>query len=291
MKKTMLYTLLALTPLFGEVITLTPFVGNIIYDTDNKKSIKDSSTTYGLYTNIGTLDYLLEFNYAKFTTKYKTDTILGAIEDLNQDDITLAYGHYFKNFMLRGGFHYVNTNDLLLGNGAIAFTSLGGYNFVGYDKYSYGVEAFYSYYSDGRDDLGVAKSIAITQLTPYFSAYNALSLNLGNLLSLKLNYQITGDYSSNSYLSYEISDTLYYKSLFLNVNAYTGEMRTAVRESGFMVVNTLDLMKYGYGATLGYYFTPSTNLSLSYSANTYREYLATADGTNSAATLSLSYKF
>jgi len=102
---------------------------------------------------------------------------------------------------------------------------------------------------------------------------------------------MTGDYSQESYLSYEASETLYYKSLFLTLKGYAGEMRTGVKDSGLTVINTLDLMKTGYGATAGYYFTPSAILSVSYDLSNYREYNTQADGTSSVAALSFTYKF
>jgi len=138
MKKMILATALIASSLLAKVITVTPYMGEINYDNNPHKSVKDYSTMYGLYTSIGTLKYLLELNYSKFITKYKTSPV--PIADLNQDDITIAYGYYFPRFMLRTGIHYINTNDTQLGNGVIGFASIGGYNFIGYDKYSYGLE-------------------------------------------------------------------------------------------------------------------------------------------------------
>ena len=293
MKKLLLVTMLLTSYLLAEVVTLLPYAGAVRYDSDAAKSIKKSSTLYGIHSSVGTLSYLLEFDYSKFQTKYRQDTSVGAIGDLNQDDITLAYGYYFTNFMLRGGIHVISTNDILLGKAVVGFASLGGYNYVGYDKYSYGVEAYYSNYINGYDEGSslVKKNIGIAQYTPYFTAYNALNLNWGNSLILKLNYQIAKNYIQDSYLSYDLSDTLYYKSLFLTLRGYGGEMRSGVKDSGFTVANTLDLMKSGYGTKIGYYFTPSAILSLSYDLNNYREIYLTEDGTNSVATASFSYGF
>ena len=289
MKKTLIATMLITTSLLAEVINILPYGGIVNYDKDIAKSIKDSSTLYGIHTSIGTLSYLLELDYSKFQTKYKDNLI----EDLNQDDITIAYGYYFDNFMLRAGVHNISTNDTFLGDGIVGFASIGGYNYISYDKYTYGVEGYYSHYKNGYDEgpSNIKKTISITQLTPYFTAYNVLNPNWGNSLVLKLNYQIAKDYLQDSYLSYDISDTLYYKSLFLTIRGYTGEMRSGVKDSGFTVINTLDLMKSGYGAKIGYYFTPTALLSLSYDLNNYREVNLLEDGTNSVATASFSYKF
>ena len=286
----MVTTILA-TSLAADVITVLPYAGYIDYDKENTKTVKERSTLFGLHTSIGALSYLLEFEYMKFNTVYKTDTVYGDIDDLNQDDISLAYGYYFSNIMLRGGAHYINTNDILLGDGVIGFATLGGYNFVGYDKYSYGLEGYYSYYKKGHDEKFVRKSIGITQLTPYVSAYNTWSEHWGNLISLKLNYQVAKDYIQDSYLSYEFSDTLYYRSLFLTLRGYTGEMRSGIIDSGFTVANTLDLIKNGYGGKVGYSFTPTAVLSVGYDVNNFREYGAVEDGNNAVAIASFSYGF
>ncbi|MBA1438595.1 MAG: hypothetical protein FAF05_06365 [Epsilonproteobacteria bacterium] len=291
MKKIILYTALSVASLFADVTTVLPFAGAIKYDADKAKSIKDRSSLYGVYANIGDLSYLLELSYTRFTAKYKTNTPYGKIEDLQQDDITLAYAQYFKNFMLRGGVHYINTNDIFLDNGIIVFAGVGGYNYVNYDKYSYGIESYYSSYKDGMDDADVKKSISIMQFTPYFSAYNVLGTNWGNLFSLKLNYQMTGDYTKDSYISYEASETLYYKSLFFVIKGYAGEMKTGVKDGGLTVMNTLDLMKNGYGFGVGYYLIPSGTLSLNYELNNYREYKMQEDGMSAVASFSFAYKF
>ena len=291
MKKFLMVTTILATSLAADVITVLPYVGYIDYDKENTKTVKEKSTLFGLHTSIGSLSYLLEFEYMKFNTVYKTDTIYGDIDDLNQDDISLAYGYYFSNIMLRGGAHYINTNDILLGDGVIGFATLGGYNFVDYDKYSYGLEGYYSYYKKGHDEKFVRKSIGITQLTPYVSAYNSWSEHWGNLISLKLNYQIAKDYIQDSYLSYEFSDTLYYRSLFLTLRGYTGEMRSGIIDSGFTVANTLDLIKNGYGGKVGYSFTPTAVLSVGYDVNSFREYGALEDGSNTVAIASFSYGF
>lgn len=289
MKKIILATTLIAGSLLAEVVTVFPYTGKINYDKSQQKSVKDYSTIYGLYTSVRTLKYLIELDYSKFITKYKVSPT--PIANLNQDDMTVAYGYYFPRFMLRAGAHYINTNDAQLGDGIVGFASVNGYNFVGYDKYSYGLEGYYSLYKKGHDENYVAKSIAITQITPYFTAYNALSVDWGNSFTVKANYQIASDYVKKSYFSYDVSDTVFYKSFFFVLRGYGGEMRTGVKDGGFTVANTLDLMKTGYGTKIAYHFTKKALLSLSYDINNYREYGKTQDGSNSVAVASFSYEF
>ena len=289
MKKTttIATTLLLTSSLFGDVVTVTPYMGGLSYDSSDTKTYKKSGVFYGAYANIGNLNYLAEAAYTKTEIKYKNP----AYNKLNQDEFTLAYAYYWESITLRGGAHYINTNDPILGNGIVGFASIGGYTSSGYNRYNYGLEGYYSYYKDGRDEKNVKKSIGITQLTPYFSAYNVLSNHIGNLLSLKGNWQYTADYVKKSYASFEISDTLYYQKAFLTLKGYGGKMRTAVRQSGFVVVSTLDEVKSGYGASLGYYFTPVLTLTLDYELNNYREFGATQDGRYAVYNANLTMKF
>jgi len=279
MKKKFISALLLVTSLMAEIVSITPYGGQVSYDKESTKSIKNKATLYGVHTSIGNLNYLLELDYLKTDISYK-DT---SIENLDQDDITLTYGVYFTNIMLRGGLHYINTNDPQLGDAYVGFASLGAYNYVGYDKYSYGIEAYYSKYQ--------VNNISLTQYTPYLSAYNALSLNWGNSLNAKFNYQVTPDYLQDTYLSYELSDTLYYKSIFLTLHGYVGEMVSGVKDSGMTVINTLDLMKIGYGTKVGYYFTPDAILSVSYDINSYEEVDLNEEGKNSVIMASFYYGF
>ena len=278
MKKLLLATALVAFTLNAEVVSLLPYGGSLSYDTDNAKSIKDTATLYGAHATVGTLKYLVEVDYLKTDITYK-DTTLG---ELNQDDISFAYGRYFENFILRAGVHYINTNDPLLGNGYVGFATIGGYNYVGYDKYTYGIEAYYSSYDN---------NVSLTQFTPYFTAYKAININWGNTLVLKANYQLTPDYEQSSYLSYDVSDTIYYKSIYLTLRGYGGEMVSGVKDSGFTVINTVDLMQTGYGAKFGYYFTPSAILSLSYDVNNYEEVNLVQAGTSSVGMASFYYGF
>jgi len=289
MKKTVISATLIASSLLAEVVTILPYAATLSYTTDSAKSIKDSSTLYGVHTSVGTLSYLLEFDYAKFQTNYKDPTF----EKLNQDDISIAYGKYFTNFMIRGGAHYINSNDVFLGDGYSVFVTLGGYNYFGYNKLDYGVDGYYTSFSQGRDELNtdVVKPVSIIQISPYLSYYKALNINWGNTIVVRYNYQMAKDYIQESYGSIEVSDTIFYKQAFLTLKGYSGEMRTGVKDSGFTVINTLDLMKSGYGIKLGYTFAYTTTISIGYDTNTFREVDLTEDGTNSAIVASLNYRF
>jgi len=287
MKKITLGIALCATVLLADVATVLPYGGTIDYGNDAGKSAKNRATLLGVHATVGDLNYLVEFDYAHIGTTYKNSTIT----DLSQNDITLVYGKYYKNFMFRVGAHYISTNDPQLDNGIVGIMSLGGYKIYGYDKLSYGLEGYYSYYNKGQDELGNRKSIGIIQLTPYVSFYKSINANWGNTFVAKGNYQKYRDYVDSSSNSYEVSDTIFYKSLFTTLKYFGGEMRTGVKDSGMTVFNTLDLYKSGYDFKVGYTISPALVVSVSYGKNHYIEYGFTDENTNSVAIASLSYKF
>lgn len=294
MKKKFLLFLATVSALTADVVSVTPYAGVLGYENDVTKSIKEKGRFYGLYASVGDLSYLLEADIARTDITYK-ETVKNSypdLEDIAQYDATLAYGRFWSSFYLKGGVHYINSNDVVLNDGIVGILSLGGYKFAGYDKYSYGVEGFFSYYKDGHDDslAYTQKAVSIYQISPYLSAYNVFG-GFGNLFAVKGDYQLTPDYVKNSYFSYTISDTLYYKSLYVNLRWRGGEMKTGVTNGGFAINNTLDLQKSGFGAEAGYYFSYKAILSVGYERNSYIEYGATQEGKWDKTMASFTYKF
>lgn len=278
--------------LMAKVSTVLPYIATIDYGNDSTKSVKDRATLFGIHASQGDLSHLVEIDYSHIKTKYKDR----AITDLSQDDISLAYGKYFPKFMYKVGLHYISTNDDQLNNAIVAITSVGGYKYIGYyDKVSYGLEGYYSYYKDGHDENYVAKKIGIFQATPYISYHKAINVNSANTFVVKGNFEYSSDYVKHNYASYEVSDTLFYKKFFTTLKVYGGEMRSGVKDGGFTVYNTLDLMKRGGEVKVGYYIKPNIVADISYGVNKYSEYdvagTITADNTNSVAVASLSYSY
>jgi len=261
-----------------NVKTVVPYFGGVEYDSSTNKSIKDKSLFGGLYASIGNLSYLSEFSYGYLNTSYKN----GIVADLKQHDIALMHSKYYTSYMFKGGLHYINTNDTVLGDGIILITALGGYKFKAYEKYSYGVEGYYSHYKE---------SISIVQFTPYFGFYKAIDINNKNSLNIKFNYEIASDYAKKSYSSFEVSDTYYYRRLFSTLKACFGEMKTGVKDGGIVVYNSLDLKKSGYSLRVGYYLKNHFIISASYGIDSYREYLKSEDAKNDTALFSLSYRY
>lgn len=273
--------------LIADVKTLIPYAGQINYDSDGMKSSKNKADFYGAYASIGNLGYLIEADVSHMDTTYKDANLT----KLNQNEITLTFAKYYTNFMLKIGDHYVSTNDKQLGDGNILMLAAAGYTDLGSNKITAGIEGYYSHYNQGHDENYTAKPITIFQITPYLSFYSAINKELGNTLLVKANYQIATDYLTKNYLSYELSDTIYYQRLFVTLGGYIGQMRTGVKDSGMTVFNSLDKMKKGYSMKAGYYLTKDAVISLSFCQNFYEEYGFTENGISSLGVATIGYSF
>ena len=275
--------------LAADVVSLTPYYGQISYDSSYAKSYKDTAKLGGIHASVGDLSYLVEADYSHLQTRYKRYS--PPLKDLKQDDATLVYGHYGVSSMFRIGGHYIATNDVQLGDGVVAIATLGAYRWFGYSKVSYGTHLYDSYYKKAHDENYVSKSVNIVQLSPYISYYKPFSYVSSNTLSVIVDYQYAKEYIKQHYASLQVSDTLYYKGWSVTLSGYYGETRTLVRDGGITVFNTLDAMKYGANVKLGYTMGKNFTANLSYGQNTYTEYGLTQEGTNQVALASCVLSF
>ena len=298
MKKIILAGLLTTTAVMAEVKTVTPYIGTINYDSSSAKSIKDKAKLAGFYSSVGDLNYLLEFSYGYTQINYKD----GTIPDLKQHDITLKYGKFYKSFAWSAGLHYINNNETGaikdLADGYTGILGVEGYKWFGYNKLTYGVDTYYSYYRHAFNDTSRVSEtkVGVLQISPKIMHSKAFSINTRNTISLIGNFIKANDYKNSSYSSFEISDTLGYKKFYTTLKYNGGEMRSGVKDGGFTVYNTKDLLKSAYTAKVGYYFTPKLEADISYARNNYQEYYATTlvllpEGTSSIAVISMSYSY
>jgi hypothetical protein len=287
MKKIIFASIFSITTIFADVITVLPYRGIVNYGNDSTKSVKDRASLYGIHANIGNLSYLFEADYSHIVTQYKDKKLM----DLTQDDLTLTYAKYSKKGMFKYGAHLISTTDNELGNGIVGILTLEDYRFFGYDKVEYGLNSFYSFYKKGHNEEYEPSAISIFQVSPYMTLYKAINLNWGNKFYIGANLQLADKYIQKEYSSYEISDTILYKSFFVTFSYYNGEMRTGVKDAGYTVFNTLDMMKDGLAVKLGYYIKKNMLLNLSYGENNYIEYEKNQENKNNTTILSFKYGF
>ena len=296
MKKLILAGLSIASIAMADVKTVIPYGGYIEYD--SSRSSKDNSKFGGIYTSVGNLSYLFELAYSYIDTKYKNSTQ----ENLRQHDITMKYGKYYKDFTWNIGLHFINNNEKEsyrdLGDGYVAIFGIDRYKWYGYDKLTYGVDVYFSRYADAHNDKSSANTTTIDlwQFTPQIIYSKAINLNTRNTIVLKGNYIKADDYKDTSYTSYEVSDTIGYKRFFTTLKFNGGEMKSGVKDGGFTVYNTKDLLKNAYSIKLGYYFTKKLEADVSYTSNHYQEYDAAnlrllPEGSSSIAVISMRYSY
>lgn len=298
MKKLIFTSLVIASAAMADVKTVTPYAGTIEYDSSSTSSLKDNAKFAGLYTSVGNLDYLFELAYSYTDINYKSATQ----ENLKQHDITMKYGKYYKNFDWHVGLHYINNNEKNsfkdLGDGYVGIVGLDGYKWFGYNKLTYGADIYYSLYADAHNDTSLTSTtnVSIIQFSPKLMYSKVINVNTKNTILLKANFIKANDYKDSSYTSYEISDTLGYKKFFTTLKYNGGEMRSGVKDGGFTVYNTKDLLKSAYSVKIGYYFTPKLEIDASYTYNNYEEYDAAnlkllPKGHSSIAAVSMSYSY
>jgi len=286
-KKIILGSMIAASSLFADVATILPYVASIDYTDNAAESAKKDGTIGGIYYSYGNLSYLFELDYSHTNINYKDSTK----SDLKQDDFTVTYSGYYPTWMYKVGVHHVDTTDTDLGDGDVLVTALGGYQTYGYDKFTYGLEGYYSNYSDAYDEDGVQKKINIYQLTPYIGYSKAIDINSRNNLNFKINYVNSGDYKTKDYTSYEVEDTFFYKKVYTTLKVYGGKMKSGVKDGGHTVYNTKDLMKDGYSIKVGYYIDKNMAISASFARNNFEEYGKTGEASNDIAVATFSYTY
>ncbi len=276
MKKKILISLGLASQLLAEVTTVIPYVADIQFTKDSLQSPKDSGKILGTYLSYGDLSYLLEFDYAKTNIGYKDSTV----SDLTQDDLTLAYSAYGPKFMWKAGIHKINTTDTGLGDGIVYLGTIGNYFWDNYDKYSLGIEGYYSDYKNGSGNI-------VTQFTPYGSFSKSISIEARNDLTLKLNYID----NETTYISYEADNTFYYRNSSTTIKYYTGEMKTGIKDGGNTVFNSKDILLNGYGLKFGYTLFKDATVSASYGKNYFKVSSTSPKASNAVTVASFQYSF
>ena len=298
MKKLILATVVMASAVIADVTTITPYTGVIGYDSSASSSLKDDAKFAGLYTSVGDLNYLFELAYSYTNINYKSATQ----ENLKQHDITMKYGKYYEKYMFNIGVHYINNNEKDtfkdLSDGYIAIVGLDGYTWFGYNKLTYGVDVYYSRYASAHNDTSLAATttVDVLQFSPKLIHSKVINTNTKNTIVLQANFIKANDYQDSTYTSYEISDTFGYKSFFTTLKYNGGKMRSGVKDGGFTVYNTKDVLRSAYSAKLGYYFTSKIEADVSYTHNNYEEYNAVTlgllpEGSSAITVVSMSYSF
>jgi hypothetical protein len=199
-------------------------------------------------------------------------------DNLVQSDIVATYKGKFDYSSFGIGLHYLYSNESEqyrdLGKGLIGMISMETYLWPYEDQLTFGIEAYYSAYSKGYDEVikGELTLIDIAQFTPYFVYDSHITNAKHNRLTIKANYVRAGQYIDKNYISYEVLDTYTYYDFKIDLSYFGGEMKSGVTDSLLKVRNNKDLVTNGYSVKLGYNITSQFRANLLYRADVFNEF-------------------
>jgi len=286
--------------LWGEDIVITPYYGMVKYDNAASKSLKDTAQYIGIagvfQNKIDKSEIYLLYNHSSI--EYKNSTY----KSISQHNFLLKYKQEIDDIKFQIGFHYVNSDEALsyvdLGTGYVGIIGLEKYFGSDEDRFSLGIDIYYSAYLNAHDETTLAynRMVDIFQLSPYLAYSKKFTTEIRNDLSLKMHIIAATQYKNQGYYSYEIEDRFIYKAFYFGVSYIGGEMRSAVLHGGSRLFNTKDLITSYYDCKVGYYFTPTIAADVAFGGMNYQEYdpyklKLLPSGRNSVATLSVTMTF
>ncbi|MCF6200647.1 MAG: hypothetical protein L3J42_00725 [Hydrogenimonas sp.] len=284
--------------------TAIPFAGYIGY---GSQSVKESGYFAGAYVSTRLAEGDLAFQYSYTDISYRDGS-----DDLAQNDVTIAYGKkYGENLYIKGGVHYIDTDDLYTDGG---FTLFGGVEYIEHMPYTFGADLYYTNYSSFDPPLNV------WQISPYAggrllensygSFYFSTRYNFIAFKSAKIEETIVGMSSkmgggstrtpfsivryseyTDTYHSVEIKLINYYKAFKTVAAVWVGKEAFAVKDDGFTVFNLAEIHKGGLSLYTSYGYSKSVTIDVGLS---YDRFTDTKNGEDSGMTVftaSLGYSF
>ncbi len=278
MKKTLTLLAFSATLALAKVsTTLMPYSAYINYS----GSTKDEAYVVGLYSSLYSFPNKFELGLENINIKYKN-----GLPDLDQNDITAIYTRYFgKNYFVKGGIHYINSDDKPTDDGIVGIL---GINYYQYLKYNLGLDVYYSKYKNYSP-----KELKVLQLRPYaginFGKYNS---KWGSFyLEAEVNYIKPNSAStygfSKSYTSAGLKLSNYKGKWTTSVGGWAGKKLFAIDNGGFTVYNLGEVYKAGVDVSTDYALKPATHVKVKYSYSKFTE--KTKNAHSNAVAVSLSH--
>ncbi len=209
--------------------------------------LKDGGWVAGAYGYLGHgARHALEGAAARTRIDYLDGT------HLEQNDLSLAYTHYFPRVSLRAGAHYIDTNEVLTDGGYTLFASVGPY--VPY-VWNANVEVAYSSYPNyslGMSVLQIAPGVGLSfgnaEGTRFlYASGRGYYIRLLEELALE-----SGEVLDREFLSAEMKLDYFHGRATVSGYVWSGEQAFAVRQAGFTTYNLPEKHKGGFGGTLKY---------------------------------------
>jgi hypothetical protein len=220
----------------------------------SSNTLKDKARLGGIYASYYKWPVKIEMDGKILKIDYKDD-----IPDWNQRDFTLKGNYYYKtNWLFNAGIHNIWTKQY---ENEYHYDKVifGGIDYYKYLKYNVGVDYYYSNY----------KGFDVSQVTP------KVGFNFGNYYSKIGSFYLEGKYNHIHISKENIAPDDTYNNFDLKLQNFKGPWTTTLKTTfgkfaykvandGFVVYNTGDEYKYGYGVSVNYVFKRVNSINFSF---------------------------
>lgn len=249
MKKILLLSGVAAVGFAYSVFSVMPYGSYIDYS----GSSKDNAKLGGIYYSYYKFPIKIEMDGEYLNINYKNN-----IPDWKQRDFTFKTDYFYqKNWLFNVGIHnfWVKQYDNYHYNKVL----FGGIDYYKYLKYNVGFDYYYSDY----------RGFYVSQITP------KVGINFGNYYSEIGSFYLEGKYNHIHISKENIAPKINYNNFDLKLQNFKGSWTTTLKTTfgkfaykvandGFVVYNTGDEYKYGYGLSVNYNFDKVNNIKISF---------------------------
>ncbi|KUG25999.1 hypothetical protein ASZ90_004165 [hydrocarbon metagenome] len=226
----------------AQSVTIMPYHLPINYKDSGVRENSSLTGVYGAFQSDLNNKFELAFDYSYFNyiSNFK----------IKQFDFTFAYTNESspeEKFRLGG--HYIVSDDVLTDQSYVLFAGVSKYRFRSWDA---NLDVYYSNYGDYSSKFNAIQLSPTFGLTFPFDRTQGVYFNT-QVYFIRLSEKIILD--KKNYFSVKETITYYNNNFSVSAYALFGEQRFAVRQNGFLVYNSADLMKTGFGGSLTYSFT------------------------------------
>lgn len=231
----------------AQSVTVMPYYLPINYKDSGVRKNSFLTGIYGAFEIDLNSSLEMAFDYSNF------DYVFDAFPfKIKQYDLTVAYTNKsIPEWLFRLGGHYIVSDDVLTDQSYVLFGGVGKYKFRKWDAM---FNVYFSNYSEYNP------SFMAIQLSPNFGLNFSFDRTQGIYFNTQLDYIILSKKNISDKKNYfSVKETITYYNNKISVSAYVllGEQKFAVRQNGFLVYNSADLMKTGFGGSVTYSFTPN----------------------------------
>jgi hypothetical protein len=228
---------------------------------DYSGSSKDDAKLGGVYYSYYKWPFKVEMDGELLNINYKNK-----IPDWKQRDFTFKTNYFYQqNWAFNVGIHNVWTKQY---SDDYKYNKVffGGIDYYKYLKFNGGIDYYYSDYSDFN----------VNQVSP------KIGFNFGNYYSKIGSFYLEGKYNYIHISKNNIAPKTNYNNFDLKLQNFKGYWTTTLKTTlgkfaykvandGFVVYNTGDEYKYGYGLSVNYTFKKINNIKFSFERDKFDE--------------------